>query len=186
SNNSEISTIVMYDLISRKKQFISRAKNSFYVFGGLGIATFQASIDKSGDVPEFRSIDQNPFSGITAILPSGLGIKCKTSNTVDIAIEVGFRKSFTDYLDNITPYHNNPDNPLTYSTNVPKTTENSGKKDSYFFSSIKIIYTPKYIFKKKPKYLNSAQSPASKRSKKTSQNISRSSKLRTHNQSPEK
>ncbi|SMG24622.1 hypothetical protein SAMN05661096_01470 [Marivirga sericea] len=49
----------------------------------------------SKDVP-------NPYSRLQIVLPLGIGARYKLTNNLDIALELGYRHTFTDYLDDVS------------------------------------------------------------------------------------
>ncbi len=44
----------------------------------------------------------NPYSRIQIVIPMGLGIRYKLTNNFDLGLEVGYRHTFTDYLDDVS------------------------------------------------------------------------------------
>jgi len=86
---------------------------STYLFGGVGMQTYNYNI-------QYLS---GQFSGpeITPTIPFGLGFKFNLGKRIGLGIEAGFRKSFSDKLDDL-------DDPLSYEitkniSNVVETTE---------------------------------------------------------------
>ena len=54
----------------------------------------------------FRNIpDQKPYNLTQFAIPFGGGIKFRVSENVVLAYEVGFRKTFTDYLDDVSTFY---------------------------------------------------------------------------------
>ncbi|ADR21765.1 hypothetical protein MATR_06020 [Marivirga tractuosa] len=43
-----------------------------------------------------------PYSRIQIVLPVGIGARYKLTNNLDIALEIGYRHTFTDYLDDVS------------------------------------------------------------------------------------
>ena len=46
--------------------------------------------------------DREPYALMQVMLPFGVGIKARLNKTFSIAIEYGFRKTWTDYLDDVS------------------------------------------------------------------------------------
>ena len=44
----------------------------------------------------------NPYSKFQIVLPVGIGARYKLTNNLDISMEVGYRHTFTDYLDDVS------------------------------------------------------------------------------------
>jgi Domain of unknown function (DUF6089) len=139
-----------------------------YVFAGVGVFHFDPySYDKKGEKTflqplgtEGQGLPQYPgrkvYSLTQLCLPMGGGVKKKINDKFDIALEVGFRKLFTDHLDDVGDTYANPEillagkGPKAYemayrgpATAIPQGGEqrgNSKKKDWYYFTGLKIIW----------------------------------------------
>lgn len=48
------------------------------------------------------SIGADPYGKFAFVIPVGLGLKVKLSHNFDLNFEIGFRKTFTDYLDDVS------------------------------------------------------------------------------------
>lgn len=83
-------------------------KNRFlspYIFAGVGIDRFDAQAQaKNGDWISLRSLrtENVDYKPGTVILPFGLGCYLKLSSRIQFNFEGGFRKTFTDYLDDVS------------------------------------------------------------------------------------
>jgi hypothetical protein len=85
------------------------------------------------------------------VIPIGLGIRLKISPNVNFAVEGAYRKTFTDYLDDVstkytarssdpvTAYFQNPNYP-TFDPAVGAKRGNPSKMDSYFLLNAKLEY----------------------------------------------
>ncbi len=92
-----------------------------YLFGGLGLMSFSSNQPKSSNYSTFQMV-----------VPYGLGVKYKFSHKWGLDFELGARKSFTDYLDNLGSEDINlPQNQLNDYT----------LKDNYLYTSITLTYT---------------------------------------------
>jgi hypothetical protein len=139
-----------------------------YVFAGVGIFHFDPySYNKKGEkvflqplgtegqgLPQYPDRKVYPLTQVC--LPMGAGVKKKINETWDIAFEIGFRKLFTDHLDDVGDTYANPEillagkGPKTYEMSyrgplnaIPQGGEvrgNSKKKDWYYFTGLKIIW----------------------------------------------
>jgi hypothetical protein len=93
---------------------ITEKKFSPFVFGGIAVFHFNPyAYDTTGQLVYLRPLstegeglpqypDQKPYSLTQFAIPFGGGIKFRVSENVVIAYEVGFRKTFTDYLDDVS------------------------------------------------------------------------------------
>jgi hypothetical protein len=103
-----------------EKDFWHIGKATAFAFGGLGGTYFKPATDYNEPNPRFIKDDINPdanasYSRVTPTLPLGLGLRFPLPFDLNLSLEAGYRKVFTDYLDGISQL-GNPD-----------------KKDAYFF-----------------------------------------------------
>jgi hypothetical protein len=85
---------------------------AFYVFGGVSVFHFNPTAEFEGKVyylnklgTEGQRMDGSsikPYSLFQLAIPMGLGTKFNLNQRSNIGIEVGFRKTFTDYLDDVS------------------------------------------------------------------------------------
>ncbi|MBP6386345.1 MAG: outer membrane beta-barrel protein [Pseudarcicella sp.] len=92
-----------------------------YLFGGLGFMNFSTNQVKSSNYSTFQMI-----------IPYGLGVKYKFSHKWGLDFELGARKTFTDYLDNV----GGEDFSLAQSQQNDYTL-----KDNYLYTSLTLTYT---------------------------------------------
>ena len=140
-----------------------------YVFGGVAIFQFDPyATSTTGErvylqplgtegqgLPEYP--ERQPYKLTDLSLPFGFGLKYHLSETVDLGLEIGYRKTFTDYLDDVSTNYADPnalqegngqmsvmyanranENPLARS-GYPASGSmrgNPGKMDSYYFTGI--------------------------------------------------
>jgi Domain of unknown function (DUF6089) len=99
--------------------FLDITKHAFspYVFGGIAVFHYNPfAFDTLGHKVYLRSLStegeglsQYPSQKMYLLndfaIPFGAGIKFRVSETVVLAYEVGFRKTFTDYLDDVSTHY---------------------------------------------------------------------------------
>ena len=89
-----------------------------YLFGGLGVFHFnpQANYvrqDGSAEWVELQPLctegqgtslypDRRPYALTQLTMPFGVGVRCRLGKHVSLAAEYGFRKTWTDYLDDVS------------------------------------------------------------------------------------
>lgn len=81
-----------------------------YVFGGISVFHFEPETDFKGDMIGLRQLgtegqrinEDHTYSSSQVSLPFGIGIKTNLSDRVGIGAEFGVRKTFTDYLDDVS------------------------------------------------------------------------------------
>ena len=90
----------------------------FYMYGGLGLFYFDpmaSYTDAEGNLQWARlrplhtegqgSVeypDREPYQLIQVMLPFGVGLKARLNRTFCVSVEYGFRKTWTDYLDDVS------------------------------------------------------------------------------------
>jgi hypothetical protein len=107
SNLSEFSLIGEFNVFN-----LNNIKWSPYAFAGLAVFHFNPyTIDSVNDKvflkplsTEGQGIDgyDKPYSLTQVALPFGGGVKYNISDNVRVGLEIGFRKLFTDYLDDVS------------------------------------------------------------------------------------
>jgi opacity protein-like surface antigen len=96
-------------------QNLYRNRVSPYVFGGVAVYRFNPyAYDASGQRVFLKPLSTEgqgingypkPYSLTQPALPFGAGVKYAVNNNLRIGIEIGFRKLFTDYLDDVSGYY---------------------------------------------------------------------------------
>jgi hypothetical protein len=116
----------------------SEFRFSPYAFFGIGYSLFIMK----GNTYAFNSSSQYDLSSV--VIPFGGGVKYRLDDRLTLAAELGFRPTFTDYLDKIDstepsiPKFGDPANPdVPYGINFG----NPYDKDWYYFLGVTISYT---------------------------------------------
>lgn len=77
-----------------------------YVYWGLGAAFYNPKAYYNGEWNELRPYQTegsaNTYSGVTAIMPMGIGIKWMPNKKMSLEWSIGGRKTYTDYLDDVS------------------------------------------------------------------------------------
>ncbi len=114
---NEFSFVFEFNFL-RYHSFIIRDHFSPYLFGGAGLGFINPRAELNGnqyDLRELRTEGQSrPYSKGQFVIPFGLGTKFKFSHRVMFAIEYGIRKTFTDYIDDVSTAY--PEDPTSIST----------------------------------------------------------------------
>ena len=90
-----------------------RDRFSPYLFGGLGVFFFNPMVNFNGQLVELQPLhtegqdtrdypDRTPYSRVQFAFPFGMGMKLSLGKKVSIGVEVGYRKTLTDYLDDVS------------------------------------------------------------------------------------
>ncbi len=112
---SLISEVVMVNFLKLKK--LTKLRTELYAFGGLGVLNFNPEAKLNGIWYELRPLGTEgqgliagtkPYRKVTGVIPMGLGIRKLINATFTLGIELSMRKSFTDYIDDVSGrYYNN-------------------------------------------------------------------------------
>jgi hypothetical protein len=156
SNIEEFALIAEYDLFSLKHYTATP-----YVFAGVGIYHFNPyTSDQLGDKIYLRPIGtegqgmngQSKYNLTQLNIPYGAGLKVALNEDIRLGIEVGFRKLFTDYLDDVSgvyapvadlspgaqQYAYRGATPPGYQAGAKR--GNSGKNDDYYFTQLTLSF----------------------------------------------
>lgn len=102
-----------YEFLPCNDYYAKRKKiNGFATLGvGLLYSNPQAK-DSAGNWRNLRPMhtENKSYSSFTAYIPVSLGVQYKISNHVDIEFELGYRFTFTDYLDDAKGTYTDPSN----------------------------------------------------------------------------
>jgi hypothetical protein len=119
SRNLSFSTSLQEGYAALEFNFLDINKTRFtpYLYGGIAVFHFNPwAIDDAGDkvflqplstegqgLPEFPS--QRPYKLTQFALPFGMGVKYALNENVNIGFELSQRKTFTDYLDDVSSFY---------------------------------------------------------------------------------
>ena len=133
-------------------------KFTTYLFLGLDVFTFKPRANYTNqwiDLQPLRTEGQATSYKLTQIgIPFGIGVKINVSKKVGIGLEWGPRKTFTDYLDDVSgKYPNSATTPFNSAlasklsdrsknggNNIDKQRGNPNNKDWYFFFGISLNF----------------------------------------------
>ncbi len=158
----ELSATGAVSLYANGNRYYRRPAINIYGFTGIGVLYFNPKADYKGKSYALEPLHTEgvSYSRVVPVIPIGLGIRLKVGPNTNLVFEGGYRKTFTDYLDDvsnkytapssnpITAYFQNPNNPLynpaatgntnTYTVGYKRGNPNSA--DSYFLLNAKIEY----------------------------------------------
>ncbi len=164
SNNFELNAVGIIQLGPHGQRFYQRPKLSFYGFAGIGLLYFNPKTDYQGQKVALQPLQTEgvKYSKFAPVIPYGLGAKLMLGPFLNVSIEGGYRKVFTDYLDDVSTVHLGPGaftdpiaqdlsdrRPEVSGTAVPAGTQrgNPDKKDGYMLLNVKAeYYLPGNIF----------------------------------------
>jgi hypothetical protein len=169
SDINEAGLHIMYSFQNRKRGFTKRNFVTPYAFAGIAAFHFNPKRKVNGQVYELQKIGTEgqylegnypePYALTQISIPAGFGFTLKLSPNFDLGAESGLRKTFTDYLDDVSGAY--PDKTLLFeeqgplavylsdSSNDPDQTQgfpsfsqrgNPKFKDWYVYTNIHLTY----------------------------------------------
>jgi hypothetical protein len=104
SSNFELSAVGMVNLFSHGDRYYRRPNFNVYGFAGMGLLYFNPKATYLGTSYALQPLKTEgvTYSLITPVVPFGLGLRIKVTPQFNISIEAGWRKTFTDYLDDVS------------------------------------------------------------------------------------
>jgi opacity protein-like surface antigen len=171
----ELSAVGIFDLVPNYYSFQQRPSLVPYVFGGVAVFHHNPKgLVEGGTIPaslrEGRYVALQPlqtegqeeaYSRTQFALPFGVGLRYRINQNLDINLEVGWRKTFTDYLDDVSGNYTSMSNLRTdaaryfgHDVTLPETDRNrfpnfnapgstrgkSNNQDWYIISGISVNY----------------------------------------------
>jgi hypothetical protein len=111
----EVKADMMYDLFPNKGTYLKRPEYVPYAFIGLGFIYQNPYAYGTDDkIYNLRTMQNEGVlaSPVQVVIPFGVGFRKKLNKEWDFAFEIGWRMTFTDYLDDVSGnYIANPSNP---------------------------------------------------------------------------
>jgi hypothetical protein len=110
SNNFEYNVVGQVNLYTNGDRYYRRPTWNIYGFGGIGLLYFNPKTTYQGQTYALEPLHTEgvSYSRVTPVIPFGLGFRFKVTPQINIAVEGGWRKTFTDYLDDVsTVYKDN-------------------------------------------------------------------------------
>lgn len=105
SSNFELSAVGIVNLFSHGDRYYRRPGINIYGFAGIGLLYFNPkATDQLGSSVSLQPLKTEgvSYSLVEPVIPFGLGVRFKVSPMFNLSVEGGFRKTFTDYLDDVS------------------------------------------------------------------------------------
>jgi len=104
SNNIEGSVSGVINLLPNGLRFYQRPVFNIYVWIGIGVTYINPKAEYNGEMVALRPLQTEAvsYSNWQPIIPFGGGLKAKVGPFFNVALEAGIRKTFTDYIDDIS------------------------------------------------------------------------------------
>ncbi|GAB4022801.1 hypothetical protein GCM10028773_37250 [Spirosoma koreense] len=107
----------IYNFIADGRNSDSRARLTPYLFGGIALVAHSPEAltpDSAGTAQHWVKLQplhtegqglpgyDKPYSLVTIAIPVGIGVRYKLNESFNIGAEIGYRYTFTDYLDDVS------------------------------------------------------------------------------------
>lgn len=104
SNNIEGNLTGTINLLPNGRRFYQRQAINVYAFAGIGFVYINPKTEFNGEMIALQPLQTEgvKYSKVQPVIPFGGGIKLKAGPFFNITFEGGIRKTFTDYLDDIS------------------------------------------------------------------------------------
>ena len=111
----EVSGTLVFDFIPTDRSYVFRPPYTPYVFAGISVFSFNPQAQLNGRWYDLQPLGTEgqwlqggttqypePYKLTQVAIPMGAGVRFSLSRNFDLEIETGFRKTFTDYLDDVS------------------------------------------------------------------------------------
>ena len=107
SGNVELNVVGMLNFFPQGRRFYQRPSFNVYGFGGLGFLYFNPKTDFQGSKVALQPLKTElvDYSRLGIVIPFGIGVRLKAGPFYNLTFEGGYRKAFTDYLDDVSTVH---------------------------------------------------------------------------------
>lgn len=153
SGNFELAFTGTANLFPLGTRFYQRPAINVYGFLGVGVLYTNPKAELDGKKHSLQPLQTEgvKYSRVQPVIPYGLGVRLKAGPFFNVAIEGGYRLTFTDYLDDVSSVY--PDQSsffdpiaaalsMRYKDPVPTGTQRGdlGNNDGYFLLNFKVEY----------------------------------------------
>jgi hypothetical protein len=106
ARNWEMAGIAEFHLKPVRQYVLDRNFWNFYGFAGIGFSTNDPKAELRGEWVALRplQIEENPYNKYIIVFPTGIGVKYKANAWADFFLELNYRWTLTDYLDDISAF----------------------------------------------------------------------------------
>lgn len=103
----ELAAVGVFDLVENRNNYIKRPDFVPYLFGGVGVIHHNPKgTNADGKIVALQPLrtegQSKGYSLTQFVIPFGAGARYKLNRSFDVGLELGFRKTFTDYLDDVS------------------------------------------------------------------------------------
>lgn len=107
ARNWEVAALGEFYLKPVRQYNITRHFINFYGFAGVGVSTNDPKAQLRGEWVALRplQLENNPYSKYIIVFPTGIGMKYKANVWADFFLELNYRWTLTDYMDDISAFN---------------------------------------------------------------------------------
>lgn len=104
SNNFEFNATGQINLLPNALRFYQRPRVNAYAFAGIGVMYFNPKAKFDGKKYALQPLQTEgvDYSRLGLVIPYGLGVRFMVDPFLNICVEIGYRTTFTDYLDDVS------------------------------------------------------------------------------------
>lgn len=111
---TEAAMTFSYEFFANNRKFRFRPQYTPYLFGGVAVFAFRPQAKLGGDWVDLQPLGTEgqflpgcstcpePYGLVQVSIPFGAGVRYKLTDKLDLWVELGLRKTFTDYLDDVS------------------------------------------------------------------------------------
>ena len=111
----ELAVLGIYDLVANRKGHQDRKDLTPYIYGGVAVFHHNPKTYYNGGRMEEGFYELQPlqtegvkYSKVQFSLPFGFGFRYRLGRELDLAFDIGWRRTFTDYLDDVSTRYIDP------------------------------------------------------------------------------
>ena len=110
SSNYEVNLSGAINLFSNTDRYYRRPNFNAYLFTGVGFMYSNPKTEYNGEKIALRPLKTEgvSYGAFGIVIPYGFGLRWKLNPMFNVVVEGGWRKIFTDYLDDVSTVHQNP------------------------------------------------------------------------------
>lgn len=112
STNAELSgSLVLYLFKNLPAAYLSRPAFNLYGLVGMGLTYYNPKTIYQGNSYRLRDYETEgvSYSKLSPHIPMGMGLQVKIAEQLDMAFEIVYRATFTDYLDDVSTIYPGPE-----------------------------------------------------------------------------
>ncbi len=106
----EVSGVAVIDLFENRGNYLKRREFAPYLFGGVAMFYHNPKAEIDGKFVALQPLGTEgqtlaggkPYNRGQFAIPFGAGLRYKLDRQIDVGFEIGWRKTFTDYLDDVS------------------------------------------------------------------------------------